>query len=108
MSVVIRSSKTDQYRQGDVVPVARTGTATCPVAMMEHYYRIGKIAHDSCLPLFRGITNTKFGQRLRASGSLSYIQMRELFLAKLEELGLMLANLVCIACELAEPPQQLM
>ena len=42
MSVVIRSSKTDQYRQGDVVPVARTGTATCPVAMMEHYYKIGK------------------------------------------------------------------
>ena len=42
MSVVIRSSKTDQYRQGDVVPVARTGTAACPVAMMEHYYKIGK------------------------------------------------------------------
>ena len=26
MSAVIRSSKTDQYQQGDVVPVARTGT----------------------------------------------------------------------------------
>ena len=35
MSVVIRSSKTDQYRQGDVVPVARSGTATCPVAKMK-------------------------------------------------------------------------
>ena len=87
MSVVIRSSKTDQYRQGDVVSVARTGTTTCPVAMMEHYYRIGKIAHDSCLPLFRGITNTKSGQHLRASGSLSYTRMQEIFLAKLEELG---------------------
>ena len=83
MSAVIRSSKTDQYQKGDVVPVARTGTATCPVAMMEHYW---KIAHDSCLPLFRRITNTKSGQRLRASGSLSYTQMRELFLAKVEEL----------------------
>ena len=86
MSVVIRSSKTDQYWQGDVVPVVRTGTATCPVAMMEHYYKIGKIAHDSCLPLFRGITNTKSGQCLRASGSLSYTRMRELFQAKLEDL----------------------
>ena len=55
--------------------------------MMGHYYRIGKIAHDSCLPLFHGITNTKSGQRLRASGSLSYTRMREIFLAKLEELG---------------------
>ena len=36
MSVHIASSKTDQYRQGDTVLVARTGNATCPVAMLEH------------------------------------------------------------------------
>ena len=52
MSVVIKSSKTDQYQQGDAVPVARTGTATCPVKMMEHYYELGEIAHGSSLPLF--------------------------------------------------------
>ena len=88
------------------MPVARTGTATCPVAMMEHYYKIGKIAHDSCLPLFRGITNTKSGQRLRAPGSLSYTQMREIFLAKLEELGFDASKFGLHW--LAEPPQQLM
>ena len=88
MSVVIKSSKTDQYRQGDVVPVARTGTATCPLKMIEHYYKLGEIAHDSSLPLFRGVTSTKHGQRLRVAGSLSYTRMRELFLAKLGELGL--------------------
>ena len=48
---------------------------------------MGKIAHDSYLPLFCGITNTKSGQHLRASGSLSYTRMRELFLPKMEELG---------------------
>ena len=88
MLVAIKSSKTDQYRQGEVVPVARTGTVTCPVKMMEHYYKLGEIAHDSSLPLFRGVTNTKHGQRLRTSGSLSYTRMRELFLGKLGELGL--------------------
>ena len=88
MSVVIRSSKTDQYRQGDVVPVARTGTAMCPVGMMERYYEMGEIGHNSDLPLFRVITTTKCGQRLRASGSLSYTRMREIFLGKLSELGL--------------------
>ena len=35
MSVHIASSKTDQYRQGHTVLVARTGNATCPVAMLE-------------------------------------------------------------------------
>ena len=88
MSVVIKSSKTDQYRQGDVVPVARTGTATCPVKMMEHYYELGEIAHDSSLLLFRGVTSTKHGQHPRVAGSLSYTRIREFFLAKLGELGL--------------------
>ena len=88
MSVTIKSSKTDQYRQGEVVPVARTGTVTCPVKMMERYYKLGEIAHDSSLPQFRGVTSTKHGQRLRATGSLSYTRMRELFLGKLGELGL--------------------
>ena len=80
MSVAIKSSKTDQYRQGEIVPVARTGTVTCPVKMMERYYKLGEIAHDSSLPLFC--------QHLRATGSLSYTRMRELFLGKLGELGL--------------------
>ena len=35
MSVHITSSKTDQYREGASVLVARTGSPTCPVAMME-------------------------------------------------------------------------
>ena len=87
MAVHITSSKTDQYRQGDSVVVTRTGTKTCPVAMMEKYYAMGSLSHSSSLPLFRGITHTRSGERLRPSGSLSYTRMRELFLAKLRGLG---------------------
>ena len=87
MTVCIRSSKTDQYRQGDTVLIARTGSATCPVAMMERYLEMASISPTSSLCLFRGITKTKQGERLRASGSLSYTRMRELFLAKLTQLG---------------------
>ena len=86
MSVRIRCSKTDQYRQGDTVLVARTGSPTCPVVMLEQYFRLGGLSHSSTLSLFRGITRTKQGERLRASGSLSYTRMRELFLAKLKDL----------------------
>ena len=87
MTVHIASSKTDQYRQGDSVLVARTGSPTCPVAMMERYFAMAELSHHSQLALFRGITRTKRGERLRASGSLSYTRMRELFLAKWKELG---------------------
>ena len=36
MQIHIQSSKTDQFRQGDALVIARTGTPTCPVAMMKY------------------------------------------------------------------------
>ena len=87
MSIHITSSKTDQYRKGDTVLVARTGSAACPVAMLERYVAMAGIDLSSEARLFRGITRTKQGERLRASGALSYTRMRELFLKKLSELG---------------------
>lgn len=41
----------------------------------------------SKLRLFRAITSTKKGERLRAGGSLSYTRMHELLLKKLTDLG---------------------
>ena len=87
MSVHITSSKTDQYRQGSSVLIARSQTATCPVAMLERYFTLTGLSTTSKLRLFRGIVHTKAGDRLRASGSLSYTRMRELLLAKLSQLG---------------------
>ena len=87
MEVHITSSKTDQYRQGNKVIVARTGSHTCPVAMLERYYAMGLITKDAKLRLFRGITSTRVGERLRSHGSLSYTRLRELFLQKLTSLG---------------------
>ena len=37
MMIKIQYSKTDQWRLGDEVLVARTANKTCPVAMLEHY-----------------------------------------------------------------------
>ena len=87
MEVHITSSKTDQYRQGNKVIVARTGSHTCPVAMLERYYAMGSITKDAKLRLFRGITSTRVGERLRSHGSLNYTRLRELFLQKLTSLG---------------------
>ena len=87
MSVHITSSKTDQYREGASVLVARSRSPTCPVAMMERYFVAAGIERGSKLRLFRGIVHAKDGDRLRSAGSLSYTRMRELLLGKLSQLG---------------------
>ena len=84
MTLHITSSKTDQYRQGDYVIVARTYPNTCPVSMMERYMLMADIKPASSL---HGIVHTKKGQWLCQSGSLSYMRKRELFLSKLSALG---------------------
>ena len=84
LQVKIRSSKTDQYHQGDTVLVARTGKPTCPVNMVEQYMARGELIGNSGL-LFRPLTSD--GKRLRPSGSLTYSRLRELLLRRLQTLG---------------------
>ena len=87
MVVKIESSKTDQYREGASLVIARTGQVTCPVAMMECYCRMGEVDHTSQAKLFRGIASTKSGEHLRKNGGLSYTRLRELLLGKVAQLG---------------------
>ena len=87
MSIHITSRKTDQYWEGDTVLVARTGSATCPIAMLECYMALAEIDCSSEVHLFYAISHTKHRERLRALGALSYTHMRELFLDKHSELG---------------------
>ena len=84
MTVVIRSSKTDQLWKGSELVIARTGTTTCPVQMLERYISMGQISKEDTRPLFRPITKSKKG---RASGNLTYSRMRELLRDKLRQLG---------------------
>ena len=80
----IEASKTDQYRDGSWVVIARSDLVTCPVAMLERYMKLGKVSNS---PLFRGIDRTKFGEQLRKKGGISYTRVRELVLQKLAALG---------------------
>ena len=48
--------------------IARTGTATCPVKMLEKYMAMGGITNQDTHYLFRSITKSKKGERLCASG----------------------------------------
>jgi len=80
-------SKTDQFRKGNEVLIARTGASTCPVAMLEQYLAATGIRLGSDVFLFRGIVKTKNGEKLRESGPLSYTTVREQFRSKLIQLG---------------------
>ena len=88
-SMVIRivSSKTDQYREGSSLVIARTGELTCPVGMMEKYFSMGELEKTPKECVVRGIMVTKDGERLRKSGGLSYTRLRELLLSKISQLG---------------------
>jgi hypothetical protein len=88
MEIFIESSKTDQYRDGAWIVIARTATKICPVNMTERYISLGEISGSPDQYLFRGITRTKSGVKLRKKGGLSYTRMRELLLEKIVAIGL--------------------
>ena len=87
VKILLPRSKNDQFRQGQEVLIARTNTPTCPVAMLERYMAAVDIALASEVFLFRGICKTTGGEKLKASGPLSYTTVRELFRKKLVDLG---------------------
>ena len=88
LKLKIRRSKTDQYRQGNEVVIAEVGGVTCPVQMLRNYVRLGEIDLSSEAALFRRITRTKGGSKLRAVGGISYTRVRELVREAICRVGL--------------------
>ena len=62
----IECSKTHQYQENVWVVVAVSRRATCPANMMNLYVDEAHLSHDS--PLFRQLSNTKYGYKARARG----------------------------------------
>ena len=79
------SSKTDQFRQGGDVTIARTSNPTCPVRIAERYFAALGDASDSVLPVIRRFTHSKRGL-IATSHGLSYTRTREIVLHALKPL----------------------
>ena len=62
MKLCILTSKTDQLRQGNELVVARTGSSTCPVSMLERYMAITGMSWSDQGFFFRPIQKTKNGE----------------------------------------------
>lgn len=88
MTIFIPKSKTDIYREGNIVYIGRSHTEYCPVELTLRYMLEGNIQQGSDLPLFRSLNYHRKSKNysLRKSG-LSYTRCLELFKDCLRGLG---------------------
>ena len=88
MKVFIEKSKTDIYREGKWLYIAKGDTALCPVGLVRRYFEISELAQDEEF-IFRGLSAGRGQQRLRTVNKpLSYTRVRELLLDALTAIGL--------------------
>lgn len=81
MSIAIRQSKTDIYRDGDSIVIAKTGTKLCPVTNLQMYINKSEIDVHCDTFLFRSLNKCEDGYVFRKDNKpLTYTRMRELFI----------------------------
>jgi len=91
VEVVIESSKTDIYRQGNTIVIARTNSEFCPVAISEKYLKQANISLSSDEFIFRSLFYLKsknIHMLSKTNKPLSYTRARELLLNALSDVGL--------------------
>ena len=82
MAIFIECSKTDKYRDGAWVMIAKTGSNLCPVENVKKLIKWGNLSGDDYL--FCNICLTKSGYKVRKSNrKMSYSNLRDLFIESL-------------------------
>ena len=71
VKIFVPKSKTDVYREGNCVYIAKLESNYCPVSILRRYIEAAKLNLSSQLPLFRALTKKKSGYTL-SDGKLSY------------------------------------
>ena len=75
MYISIAERENNQYREGHVVSIGRTGKLTCPVAMTEHFISKAQCSNEDFLTC--SLVRCKNGLRAIASG-ISYTRVLEI------------------------------
>lgn len=86
LKMFVPRSKTDVYREGNYVYIAKLESKYYPVAILCSYIEAANLDLSSHLPLFRPLTKSKSGYSLR-DGNLSYTRCRIIFKTTLKDLG---------------------
>jgi integrase len=90
MELCIQSSKTDVYRRGGAVTIAKAGGSLCPVFWMKHYFELAKLSSPEeyvfrAIRFFKSLNQYKLCEQNRP---ISYTRARELLLGILKTVGL--------------------
>ena len=89
MSIFKEKSKTDIYREGRWLHLAKLNSNLCPLDLTKRYFVLAEIDNQCDKYIFRGIENTKNGQKLRKIDKpLSYTTVRGHVLELLANIGL--------------------
>jgi len=90
MRIFVEHSKTDIYREGAWVVIAKTFKSTCPVALTLRYFTTADFFPDSNEYIFRSLTyfSREGVYKFRNQQQLSYSRARELVLSAFECIGL--------------------
>ena len=88
VKITIASSKSDVYRDGSSVPLARSGTVTFPYTILSRYFHPAALNCNSTDFVFESLVYYKstFSYSLRSRPA-SYTRARELLLNSLADLG---------------------
>jgi integrase len=88
VKIIIPKSKTDQYRQGNEILLAKLSSIACPVKALTKYIHSAGIVLSSDLFLFRPLYKTKSAYSLKSSNRpLSYTRTKEVLLSRLKEVA---------------------
>ncbi|XP_060582388.1 integrase/recombinase xerD homolog [Ruditapes philippinarum] len=85
IEVFVKKSKTDVYREGKYVVIAKGVTSACPVSMLQRYMNCAGLCSNSDMYLFRPACRS--GSRcflLKKDKKLSYSRARECIVSKLK------------------------
>ena len=90
MRIFVQRSKTDIYRDGAWVVIAKTFKPTCPVLLTLRYFAAASCSEDSEDFIFRPLSfcSSNGSYRFRGSVPLSYSRAREIVLCAFEAIGL--------------------
>ena len=90
MRVFVHRSKTDVYRDGAWVVIAKTFKHTCPYLLVQRYFAAASFSADSEEFIFRPVAflRSTGTYKLRGSVPLSYTRAREIVLSAFDSIGL--------------------
>lgn len=90
MTIKIRSSKTDQLRQGDTLTIGVSGGKYCPVNLVQLYFLCADIEPGIDCFIFRNIVRgqNKIPKLIVSDRPIKYGRARELVLKKFQQIGL--------------------